>query len=62
VYSEEWSSLSFFDLCFDGHGSLERESNKALVLEAFDTLFNQRDYAKPDGISPERRGVGANPV
>lgn len=24
----------------------ERESNKALVLEAFDTLFNQRDYAK----------------
>ena len=23
----------------------ERESNKALVLEAFDTLFNKRDYA-----------------
>jgi predicted SnoaL-like aldol condensation-catalyzing enzyme len=26
----------------------ERESNKALVLEAFDTLFNQRDYAKAE--------------
>jgi DNA relaxase NicK len=24
----------------------EREFNKALVLEAFDTLFNQRDYVK----------------
>lgn len=23
-----------------------QETNKALVLEAFDTLFNQRDYAK----------------
>lgn len=26
----------------------EREWNKALVLEAFDTLFNQRDYAKAE--------------
>jgi predicted SnoaL-like aldol condensation-catalyzing enzyme len=26
----------------------EHESNKALVLEAFDTLFNQRDYAKAE--------------
>jgi len=26
----------------------EREFNKALVLEAFDTLFNQRDYAKAE--------------
>jgi predicted SnoaL-like aldol condensation-catalyzing enzyme len=26
----------------------ENESNKALVLEAFDTLFNQRDYAKAE--------------
>jgi predicted SnoaL-like aldol condensation-catalyzing enzyme len=26
----------------------EREANKALVLEAFDTLFNQRDYAKAE--------------
>jgi predicted SnoaL-like aldol condensation-catalyzing enzyme len=26
----------------------ERESNKALVLEAFDNLFNQRDYAKAE--------------
>ena len=26
----------------------ERESNKALVLEAFDTLFNQRDYANAE--------------
>jgi predicted SnoaL-like aldol condensation-catalyzing enzyme len=26
----------------------EREINKALVLEAFDTLFNQRDYAKAE--------------
>jgi predicted SnoaL-like aldol condensation-catalyzing enzyme len=26
----------------------ERESNKALVLEAFDILFNQRDYAKAE--------------
>jgi DNA relaxase NicK len=24
----------------------EREFNKALVLEAIDTLFNQRDYVK----------------
>ena len=24
------------------------EQNKALVLEAFDTLFNQRDYAAPE--------------
>jgi predicted SnoaL-like aldol condensation-catalyzing enzyme len=32
----------------------ERESNKALVLEAFDTLFNQRDYAKAERYwSPE---------
>jgi hypothetical protein len=23
----------------------QTEKNKALVLEAFDTLFNQRDYA-----------------
>jgi predicted SnoaL-like aldol condensation-catalyzing enzyme len=26
----------------------ENESNKALVLEAFDTLFNQRDYANAE--------------
>jgi predicted SnoaL-like aldol condensation-catalyzing enzyme len=26
----------------------ERETNKTLVLEAFDTLFNQRDYAKAE--------------
>ena len=25
------------------------ERNKALVLEAFDTLFNKRDYAAADG-------------
>jgi|SRR5580658_9837075 predicted SnoaL-like aldol condensation-catalyzing enzyme len=32
----------------------ESESNKALVLEAFDTLFNQRDYAKAERYwSPE---------
>jgi predicted SnoaL-like aldol condensation-catalyzing enzyme len=32
----------------------ERESNKLLVLEAFDTLFNQRDYAKAERYwSPE---------
>jgi predicted SnoaL-like aldol condensation-catalyzing enzyme len=24
------------------------EKNKALVLEAFDTLFNKRDYAKAE--------------
>jgi predicted SnoaL-like aldol condensation-catalyzing enzyme len=26
----------------------EREANKTLVLEAFETLFNQRDYAKAE--------------
>jgi len=31
---------------------LTEESNKALVLEAFDTLFNKRDYkaAEPSAI------------
>ena len=35
-----------------------QESNKALVLEAFDTLFNKRDYAaaerywSPNSILP----------
>lgn len=24
------------------------EQNKAIVLEAFDTLFNKRDYAAPE--------------
>jgi predicted SnoaL-like aldol condensation-catalyzing enzyme len=28
--------------------SRTKEDNKALVLEAFDTLFNQRDYAKAE--------------
>jgi hypothetical protein len=26
------------------------EQNKALVLEAFDTLFNKRDYAAAEGF------------
>ena len=26
-------------------GAMKQENNKALVLEAFDTLFNKRDYA-----------------
>ena len=29
-----------------------QEENKALVLEAFDTLFNSRDYAPVPGGSP----------
>jgi len=47
----------------------ERELNKALVLEAFDTLFNRRDYAKAElywspnyiqhsaHIKPDREGL-----
>ena len=27
------------------------EQNKAIVLEAFDTLFNKRDYAAADAAS-----------
>ncbi len=27
-----------------------QETNKALVLEAFDTLFNKRDYAVPRNL------------
>jgi hypothetical protein len=27
------------------------EKNKALVLEAFETLFNKRDYAAASGFS-----------
>ena len=27
-----------------------QEKNKALVLEAFDTLFNKRDYAAAESI------------
>jgi hypothetical protein len=27
------------------------ESNKALVLEAFDTLFNKRDYRQPSATA-----------
>jgi predicted SnoaL-like aldol condensation-catalyzing enzyme len=30
------------------------EQNKALVLEAFDTLFNKRDYAAAEGFWSER--------
>ena len=30
----------------------QTEKNKALVLEAFDTLFNQRDYAGAERIGP----------
>jgi predicted SnoaL-like aldol condensation-catalyzing enzyme len=36
------------ELALDDWLRAERESNKALVLEAFDTLFNQRDYAKAE--------------
>jgi predicted SnoaL-like aldol condensation-catalyzing enzyme len=28
----------------------QREANKALVLKAFDTLFNKRDYAAAEGL------------
>ena len=32
----------------------KQETNKALVLEAFDTLFNKRDYAKAEAFwSPD---------
>jgi hypothetical protein len=30
----------------------KEEKNKALVLEAFDTLFNKRDYAAADATGP----------
>ena len=33
----------------------KQEKNKALVLEAFDTLFNKRDY-----VAAERCGAGAS--
>ncbi len=31
-----------------------REQNKALVLEAFDTLFNKRDYAATERFWSDR--------
>jgi hypothetical protein len=31
---------------------LKSESNKALVLKAFDTLFNKRDYAAAENFGP----------
>jgi predicted SnoaL-like aldol condensation-catalyzing enzyme len=36
--------LSFESLC--GAKIMSAEETKAIVLEAFDTLFNRRDYAK----------------
>lgn len=45
----ERSSLNLFASELDQEepmGSKSPEENKAMVLEAFDTLFNKRDYAK----------------
>ncbi len=36
----------------------KQEKNKALVLEAFDTLFNKRDYV--DYVAAERCGARAS--
>ena len=30
------------------------ENNKAIVLEAFDTLFNKRDYTAAEQLAPGR--------
>jgi hypothetical protein len=41
---------------------MAQEQNKALVLDAFDTLFNKRDYAATEKFwSPTQRSHRAGP-